>query len=342
MKNHVVIAGLGTRLVARGAYSRRAEGWPSPKCQRRRTSDQRHSRSRRTPASRRLTSTSSWRPQLGLALAGGNATLGQGSDARRLGHFSIGVRGNVFNGTLPQVAPVHAEHHAARGRAAADQGPSRSDSRPLTRRSASSRAFRSRSRMSCGIDALVSAAYVPTINIERRHDHAAAPTGSSATARASACSRSRSSCRASRSRGSSAILPTTDIVGTVGQQLQLSVLNTQGQDVGVARRREQELHRLRRCGRRRPGQVRPVRGHLGARVSQGGLHRQRRRCRTRLQSLTRTNVFVDASLNLPLFKLVAEVGQVSGGTRERRTTRSRAAAPIDRSVYGSVGLRFGW
>ena len=43
-------------------------------------------------------------PQLGIAIAGGNATLGQGSTLGGLGHFSIGVRGNVFNGQLPTVS----------------------------------------------------------------------------------------------------------------------------------------------------------------------------------------------------------------------------------------------
>ncbi|MGH9885602.1 MAG: hypothetical protein ACREBE_08745, partial [bacterium] len=42
-------------------------------------------------------------PQLGLALAGGNATLGQGGTLGGIGHFSIGVRGNAFQGDLPQV-----------------------------------------------------------------------------------------------------------------------------------------------------------------------------------------------------------------------------------------------
>ena len=42
-------------------------------------------------------------PQLGLALAGGNATLGRGG-ALGTGHFSIGLRGNVFNGDLPDVS----------------------------------------------------------------------------------------------------------------------------------------------------------------------------------------------------------------------------------------------
>jgi hypothetical protein len=42
-------------------------------------------------------------PQLGLALTGGNATLGQGGNLGGPGHFSIGLRGNVFQGDLPKV-----------------------------------------------------------------------------------------------------------------------------------------------------------------------------------------------------------------------------------------------
>src|SRR6476659_3838862 len=42
-------------------------------------------------------------PQLGLALVGGNATLGQASTLGGLGHFSVGVRGNAFKGDLPDV-----------------------------------------------------------------------------------------------------------------------------------------------------------------------------------------------------------------------------------------------
>src|SRR5918998_4412223 len=42
-------------------------------------------------------------PQLGLALAGGNATLGQGSTLGGLGHFSVGVRVNAVRGSLPEM-----------------------------------------------------------------------------------------------------------------------------------------------------------------------------------------------------------------------------------------------
>src|SRR5438128_1147746 len=42
-------------------------------------------------------------PQLGLALAGGNAILGTGSTLGGLGHISVGLRANAFSGLLPDV-----------------------------------------------------------------------------------------------------------------------------------------------------------------------------------------------------------------------------------------------
>jgi len=59
------------------------------------------------------------------------------------------------------------------------------------------------------------------------------------------------------------------------------------------------------------------------------------------QKLTRTNVFGDLSLNLLLFKLVAEIGQVSGGTINTYNTFSGTQA-ADSRLYGSVGARVGF
>jgi hypothetical protein len=57
--------------------------------------------------------------------------------------------------------------------------------------------------------------------------------------------------------------------------------------------------------------------------------------------MTRTNVFGDVSLNLPLFKIVGEIGQASGGSAP--TYNSFKDGSADRSlVYGSVGLRLSW
>ena len=59
------------------------------------------------------------------------------------------------------------------------------------------------------------------------------------------------------------------------------------------------------------------------------------------QELTRTNVFANLSLNLPMVRLVGEVGRASGGTIETHNTfigrRADAA-----SGYASLGLRVIW
>ena len=59
------------------------------------------------------------------------------------------------------------------------------------------------------------------------------------------------------------------------------------------------------------------------------------------QNLTRTNVFADLSMNLLLFKLTGEIGQVSGGTINTYNTFSGTQA-ADSRIYGSVGARFGF
>jgi hypothetical protein len=59
------------------------------------------------------------------------------------------------------------------------------------------------------------------------------------------------------------------------------------------------------------------------------------------QNLTRTNIFADLSLNLLLFKLTGEIGQVSGGTINTYNTFNGKQA-ADSRIYGSVGARFGF
>jgi hypothetical protein len=59
------------------------------------------------------------------------------------------------------------------------------------------------------------------------------------------------------------------------------------------------------------------------------------------QNLTRTNVFADVSMNLLLFKVTGEIGQVSGGTINTYNTFN-GKQPADSRIYGSVGARFGF
>jgi hypothetical protein len=59
------------------------------------------------------------------------------------------------------------------------------------------------------------------------------------------------------------------------------------------------------------------------------------------QTMTRTNYFLDASLNMLLAKIVAEIGQVSGGSVNTYNSFTGGAADKSR-VYGSLGLRIGF
>ena len=59
------------------------------------------------------------------------------------------------------------------------------------------------------------------------------------------------------------------------------------------------------------------------------------------QSMTRTNYFLDASLNLLLAKVVGELGQATGGSVN--TFNSFGGGRADQTrTYGSIGLRIGF
>jgi hypothetical protein len=58
------------------------------------------------------------------------------------------------------------------------------------------------------------------------------------------------------------------------------------------------------------------------------------------QKLGRTNYFFDLSLNIPLFQVVGEIGQVSGGTINTYNSFNGTRADASR-LYGSFGLRLG-
>ena len=60
------------------------------------------------------------------------------------------------------------------------------------------------------------------------------------------------------------------------------------------------------------------------------------------QKMTRTNMFADLSFNLPIVKIVAEIGQVSGGTAPSTVNTFPSKGIVDSRLYGSVGIRLSW
>lgn len=283
-------------------------------------------------------------PQLGLALAGGNATAGQGSVLGGLGHFSVGVRGNVFDGQLPQVSQFSPR---ASGATPAQVLPSKSQIVGLPTADGAIglyKGFPLAIANILGLDALVSATYVPSIS---SNNVSITPQNNwqfGYGARLGLISESIVTPGVSVT-WIERDLPTTTIVGTTasgGFSDSLSVNNAAVKTsawrvvasksfivFGVTLGAGQDTYK-------------ESAGILGSVTSNSPLLPGSVQASESLsQNLTRNNIFADLSLNLPLFKLVGEVGDVSGGSVN--TYNSFSGGRADRSiVYGSAGLRLSW
>jgi hypothetical protein len=277
-------------------------------------------------------------PQLGLALAGGNAVLGSGSTLGGPGHFSIGVRANVFPGDLPDVTSFPAPNTTARVQyAGASALPAKTTIVGLPTADAAIGLFGGVPLPLTnvgGIDLLLSATYVPTIG-DSTSDVRIAPDRNLQVGygvrigllKESLVVPGLSFTYLKRD------LPTTTISGS-SPELAVAVrdakvktsawrvvgsktLLTFGVAAGVGQDKYDDEANVQ-------GSVKtPIPASQSVALS---------------QSLTRTNYFVDLSLNLPVFKLVGEVGQVTGGTVDTYSEFETGRADKSRT-YGSVGFR---
>jgi hypothetical protein len=277
-------------------------------------------------------------PQLGLALAGGNATLGVGGTLGGLGHFSVGIRGNAFSGMLPDVSNYQQSVNGAQRQTLATKtqfvGLPTADAEiglfkgiPLALTNVG------------GVDLLVSAAYVPTINTD----------GITVTPKQNL--QLGYGARVGLLQESLLVpgvsvtwlkrdLPETDIVGTAGPNT-LSINNL----------------KVNTTAWRLTASKNFILFNLAAGVGQDSYNQSASITATvhstvppvdgtstvpgTSQTLKRTNYFLDAGLDLPLIKIVGEIGQVSGGTVA--TYNSFSGGRADRSqTYFSAGVRFGF
>lgn len=290
-------------------------------------------------------------PQLGLALAGGNATLGQGGTMGGLGHFSIGVRGNVFNGDLPQVggnsqwpAPRTSQSQPAQtlpskkqvlGLPVVDAAVGIFQGIPLGLTNVG------------GIDVLVSATYVPNIG----------DSTSDISIRPQTNIKWGYGARLGILQESMVIpgvavtyikrdVPTTDISGKASNasfHITDADVKTSAWRI-VASKSFVVFGLAAGFGQDKYDQSASLSGTATATGTVLGVPFTQSQPFGPVafsQSVTRTNMFADLSLNLPIFKLVVEGGQVSGGTVATYNSFSSGKAD-DSRPYGSVGLRFAW
>jgi hypothetical protein len=278
-------------------------------------------------------------PQLGLALTGGNATLGQGGNLGGPGHFSIGLRGNVFSGDVPRVNDFPTSSPTGRvQRTGTAALPAKKQIVGLPTADAALGIFRGVPLGLTnvgGIDLLLSATYVPSIGdtgddirVEPDHNWQFGWGARIGLLQESLLVPGVSFTYLKRD------LPTTTITGSgsgVGIDVTDAKVKTSAFRI-VASKSFVVLGLAAGVGQDRYRESALVSGTAETFVSSQVAFDQK---------MTRTNYFLDASLNLPIFKLIGEVGQVSGGKVDTYNEFTTGRADKSRT-YGSVGFRLGF
>lgn len=278
-------------------------------------------------------------PQLGQAVAGGSATLGQNSTLGGLGHFSVGVHGTAVAGSIPDVASFPSCYTGARNDVPL---PTKKSAVPMVGADAAIGVFGGipLALTNVGaVDLLLSAQYVPEKSFSGVR--VTAPDGSLQIgygARIGLLSESL-------------LVPGVSLSYIKRDLPKVGVSAINGNDSLIV-----SGLKLKTSSWRLSASKSLIFFGLGAGVGQDkfdsqvdtvratvlapSLGRQSGSLLNQSQQLTRTNYFVNLSFSLLVAKLTAEVGQSTGGTVSTFNTFSGAQATGART-YGSLGVRFG-
>ena len=279
-------------------------------------------------------------PQLGTSIAGGNATLGQAGSLGGLGHFSVGLRVNAIQGSLPQIQNISPSVTGAKNTPPID---TKTQLFPMPTAELAVGIFKGLPLAITnvgGVDVLVSAAYVPEFNssgVSVKVPNGSLKLGYGARVGILQESLLVPGVTVSYIRRD---LPTVNIAANSGSD-SLYVNNLSLKTTAwrlVASKGLLLFGFAAGIGQDKYESSTDVSAHVAARAltpaaNAGPIALS--------QSITRTNVFADLSMNLLILKLTGEIGQVSGGTINTYNTFSGKQA-ADSRVYGSVGARFGF
>jgi hypothetical protein len=279
-------------------------------------------------------------PQLGTIIAGGNATLGQAGSLGGLGHFSLGVRVNAIQGSLPQIQNITPSVNGATNTPAIE---TKTQAFPMPTADLAVGIFKGLPLAITnvgGVDVLVSASYVPEFNSSGVS--VKVPSGSLKLGYGARIGILQESLLVPGVSVSyiRRDLPTVNISANSGNDsLYTNNLTLKTTALRLVASKGFLLFGFAAgIGQDKYESSADVAAHVAARAltpaaNAGPVSLS--------QSITRTNVFADLSMNLLLFKLTGEIGQVSGGTINTYNTFSGKQA-ADSRVYGSVGARFGF
>jgi hypothetical protein len=274
-------------------------------------------------------------PQLGTAITGGNATLGQGGAIGGLGHFSLGLRVNAVKGTLPQVDDPSATPSLTGAKATAY--PTKDAYVPMPTIDGALGIFKGIPLPLTnvgGIDLLASASYIPKIDRDDISINPDNPVKFGYGVRVSALQESIVSPGLSFTY-LKRDLPVLSLTGTSSNStLHIDDLTEKTSAwrivasksfilFGIAAGYGQDSYHSSASANA------TISGQTSSTISVA-------------QDMTRSNMFADLSLNLPVFKLIGEIGQVSGGTAPTTVNTFPAKGIVDSRLYGSLGFRLSW
>lgn len=279
-------------------------------------------------------------PQLGTIVAGGNATLGQGGTLGGLGRFSVGLRVNAIQGSLPQVDQVTPKITGAESSTYATED----QIIPLPTAELAVGVFKGIPLGLTnvgGLDIIVSAAYLPEFsgdNIDVKVPEGSLKIGYGARLGLLQESLVVPGVSFSYLKRDLPSVSLSAVTPSSGDSLRVDTLEVKTNAwrlvasksflmFGVALGAGQDEYRSTASIRARVA-PRAAGAFPGASAGPVAL----------TQKLTRTNFFADLSLNLPFFKIIGEIGQVSGGTVSTFNKFSGKQAD-DSRIYGSVGVK---
>jgi hypothetical protein len=288
-------------------------------------------------------------PQLGLAMTGGNATLGRGGTLGGFPRFTVGIRGNVFSGDLPDIEnfPAPRTSNNQVGRAL----PTTSQVVGLPAVDAAIGIFRGIPLVLTnvgGIDLLVSATYVPEIGAEG-DDFVISPEGGLKLGFGARVGIIQESLLLP-GVGFTILrrdLPVTTVSASTNDfDFRLEDLNVRttawrlvaSKNIllfGLAAGFGQDSYRQ---SARISGSANDIQVAPNVFVSESFQPVDL------VQNVTRSNMFADLSINLPVLKIIGEVGRVSGGALPAgRMVNNFGDVDVMKSrTYASVGVRIGF
>lgn len=286
-------------------------------------------------------------PQLGIAIAGGNATLGQGSTLGGLGHFAVGLRVNAIRGTIPDADSLRVSPGAAQSNnlGAKDQflgAPALEGAVGLFKGIPVGLTHVG------GVDALVSASYIPEFgngDFRVRLPDGSFKFGWGARVGILEETMVVPGVSVTYLRRD---LPNVDVLAAVNgaNPSRRDTLGVEGLSVRTKAWRVVASKKLLVFGLAVGGgqdkydSQAEFRGNVSSPII-GGVYKTQSVGPVALdQSLTRTNYFADLSFNLLVFRAVAEIGRVTGGSVQTFNSFGDKKAD-DARTYGSVGLKFG-